>query len=109
VTTDYPSVQRAIEMDSEAIFVAKQGVDGVYTADPKLTRDAKMYQNLNYDDVVKNGIRVMDQSALLLARDFELPVHIFDFNKKGVMKRICLDEKVGTLINNEKTVLAEEI
>ncbi|WP_374121030.1 UMP kinase [Neobacillus sp. PS2-9] len=109
VTTDYPSVQRAIEMNSDAIFVAKQGVDGVYTSDPKLTTDAKLYQNLNYDDVVKNHIQVMDQSALLLARDFAIPVHIFDFNEKRVMKRICLGEKVGTLISNEKTVLAEEI
>lgn len=108
VTTDYPSVQRAIEMESDAIFVAKQGVNGVYTSDPKLTKDARMYKNLNYDDVVKNGIRVMDQSALLLARDFDLPVHIFDFNNTGVMRRICLGETVGTLISNNNTSMMDE-
>lgn len=107
VTTDYPSVQRAIELNSDAIFVAKQGVDGVYTSDPNITKDAKKYQNLNYDDIVKNDIRVMDQSALLLAKDFELPVHILDFNEKGALQRLCLGEVVGTLISKEKTLLAE--
>ncbi|ALC80538.1 MULTISPECIES: UMP kinase [Bacillus] len=103
VTTDYPSVQRAIETNSDAILVAKQGVDGVFTCDPKLDKDAKMYSHLNYDDVVTNNIRVMDQSALLLARDYNLPVHIFNFDEPGVMRKICLGEHLGTLINHEVT------
>ncbi|MGR3764040.1 UMP kinase [Rossellomorea sp. NS-SX7] len=106
VTTDYPSVQRAIETDSDAIFVAKQGVAGVFTSDPKVDRDAKMYHNLNYNDVVKNNIKVMDQSALLLARDYKLPVHIFNFEEVGMMKRIIEGEKAGTLINHEKSRLS---
>ncbi|WP_257348530.1 UMP kinase [Pseudalkalibacillus decolorationis] len=104
VTTDYPSVQRAIETNSDAILVAKQGVDGVFTSDPKLDKEAKMYSNLNYNDVVTNNIKVMDQSALLLARDYKLPVHIFNFDKQGVMKKICMGEHTGTLINNEETI-----
>ena len=105
VTTDYPSVQRAIETNSDAILVAKQGVDGVFTSDPKRDKEAKMYHNLNYDDVVKNNIKVMDQSALLLARDYKLPVHIFNFDQVGIMKRICSGKKCGTLINHEETKL----
>jgi uridylate kinase len=107
VTTDYPSVQRAIEMNCDALFVAKQGVDGVYTSDPKINANAKMYTHLNYDDVVGNNIKVMDQSALLLARDYDLPVHIFNFNESGAMIRLCLGEQIGTLISHDKTVLSD--
>ncbi|PFA67708.1 UMP kinase [Bacillus sp. AFS015802] len=105
VTTDYPSVQRAIETNCDAILVAKQGVDGVFTSDPKRDKEAKMYHNLNYDDVVLNNIKVMDQSALLLARDYKLPVHIFNFDQVGTMKKICTGQRWGTLINHEKTRL----
>lgn len=105
VTTDYPSVQRAIEMNCEALFVAKQGVNGVFTADPKVDPNAKMYEQLNYNDVVQNDIKVMDQSALLLARDYHLPVHIFNFNEPGVMSKLATGEKIGTLINAGQTIL----
>lgn len=101
VTTDYPSVQRALETECDAILVAKQGVNGVYTSDPKQNDHTKMYRNLNYNDVVQNDIQVMDQSALLLARDYNLPAHVFNFDDPGVMKRICLGEHVGTLINDD--------
>jgi uridylate kinase len=64
-----------------------------------------MYKNLHYNDVVQNNIKVMDQSALLLARDYELPVHVFNFNQVGAMKAICSGERIGTLINNGATEL----
>lgn len=105
VTTDYPSVQRAIEMNCEALFVAKQGVNGVFTADPKVDPNAKMYEQLNYNEVVLNNIKVMDQAALLLARDYHLPVHIFNFNEPGVMSKLAAGEKIGTLINEGQTIL----
>jgi uridylate kinase len=105
VTTDYPSVQRAVEMNCDALLVAKQGVDGVFTSDPNEDASARMYSSLNYDDVVLNNIKVMDQSALLLARDFGMPVHIFNFIESGAMKRLCKGEKVGTLISEGATVL----
>ena len=108
VTTDYPSVQRAIEMNSDAILVAKQGVDGVFTSDPKHNKAAKMYKKLNYNDIVRQNIQVMDQAALLLARDYNLPAHVFNFDEPGVMKRICLGEHVGTLINDDVTMLVHE-
>lgn len=104
VTTDYPSVQRALETGCDAILAAKQGVNGVYTGDPKLTDGAKMYRELNYNDVVKNNLMVMDQSALLLARDYDLPVHIFNFDEAGVMKRICTGEHTGTIIHHGPSV-----
>ncbi|MCJ7842036.1 UMP kinase [Lederbergia sp. NSJ-179] len=108
VTTDYPSVQRAVEMNCDALFVAKQGINGVYTSDPNIDRNARMYKQLNYNDVIQNNIKVMDQSALLLARDFDLPVHIFDFNESGLMGRLSSGEQIGTLISKGKTLFMEE-
>jgi len=105
VTTDYPSVQRALETNCEAILVAKQGVDGVFTGDPKLEPYAKMYSHLNYNDVVQHNLKVMDQSALLLARDHQLPVHVFNFDEIGVMKKICMGQHFGTLISHGETTL----
>jgi len=70
VTTDYPSVQRALETNCDAILVAKHGVDGVLTGDPRKEKDVKVYKSLTYDHVLDNDLRVMDQSAILLARDF---------------------------------------
>jgi uridylate kinase len=98
VTTDYPAVQRAIEMRSSALLVAKDGVDGVYTADPKKDSKARRYQTLNYDDVLSEKLNVMDHSALLLARDYQLPIHIFNFEAQGAMKRILSGEDVGTYL-----------
>jgi uridylate kinase len=103
VTTDYPSVQRAIETNCDAIFVAKQGVEGVFTGDPKINKHAQMYSHLEYNDVVKNNIMVMDQSALLLARDYKLPVHVFNFDRAGAMTGIIQGNHVGTLISSQGT------
>ena len=96
VTTDYPAVQRALQVEADAILVAKHGVDGVYTGDPHTDSGAKRFRSLSYDDFVQRDLRVMDQSALLLARDHGMPVHIFNFERKGSIQRICLGEDVGT-------------
>src|SRR5262249_39953282 len=78
VTTDYPSVQRAIEVNADALLVAKQGVDGVLSADPKHDKEAKKFSSLHYDDVLQRNLKVMDQSAFILARDYNLPMHVFN-------------------------------
>ncbi len=99
VTTDYPAVQRALEMNCDAILVAKQGVSGVFTADPKLDANAKQYATLAYEDFIFKKLTIMDQSALLLARDHQLPVHIFNFMEPGAMRQICLGgAPIGTYI-----------
>jgi uridylate kinase len=98
VTTDYPAVQRALEIQCDAILVAKQGVDGVYTKDPKKDPTAKQYKTLAYGDFIREQLKIMDHSALLLAKDFSLPIHIFNFTFAGAMKKVCLGEDVGTYI-----------
>jgi uridylate kinase len=100
VTTDYPSVQRAIEVNCQALLVAKQGVDGVFSADPKADQAARRYKSLHYNDVIQHNLKVMDQSAFILARDFGLPIHVFNFDQPGSMRRVCEGEHVGTLISS---------
>lgn len=107
VTTDYPSVQRALELRSEAILAAKNGIDGVYTADPRLDPAARRYARINYDTVIQKDLRALDQSAVLLARDHGLPIHVFDFDVPEIMSRICKGEDIGTLICSNGDVLAE--
>jgi uridylate kinase len=98
VTTDYPSVQRALELDADALLVAKHGVDGVYSADPRLTPDAVRFDELSYEDVIGRDLRVMDPSAFILARDHGLPLHVFDADRAGAMAAIVSGQDVGTRI-----------
>ena len=79
VTTDYPAVQRAIEIDADIVLMAKSGTNGVYTADPRKNPDAKRYKYIDYDDVISNNFQVADQSAFVLARDYKMPLYVFDF------------------------------
>ena len=107
VTTDYPSVQRAIEVNCDALLVAKQGVDGVLNADPKFNKDARKFRSLHYNDVLTHNLKVMDQSAFILARDYNLPMHVFNFDKPGSMKEICEGKNNGTIISGESVLELE--
>jgi uridylate kinase len=98
VTTDYPAVQRAIETRSEVILAAKRGVNGVYSADPNLDPTAHRFRSIPYNDVLDRGLSVMDQSAFILARDHELPIHVFDANEPAALLRACRGDDIGTLI-----------
>jgi uridylate kinase len=99
VTTDYTCVQRALEIQADAILLAKDGVDGIYTADPNVDAQARRYESVTYDDAIANNLRVMDQSAFILARDYGAPMHVFNFDDDGVMAAICKGENVGTHIS----------
>jgi uridylate kinase len=98
LTTDYPSVQRAIEVGADALLVAKHGVDGVYDSDPNKHPEALRFAKLTYAHVLEQELGVMDQSAFILARDHKLPMHVFDIERTGVMAAICQGEKLGTYI-----------
>ncbi len=106
VTTDYPSVLRALELRTQVLLSAKNGTDGIYTSDPRKNADARKYKVISYDSVIQNDLKVMDQTAVLLARDNDLPVHVFDFNLPGAMERICQGEDLGTLITHGKDQFA---
>src|SRR5262245_24491182 len=98
VTTDYPAVQRALELDADALLVAKRGVDGVYDSDPRQNPAAVRYTELTYDQALAAGVRVMDTSALVLANEQALTMHVFNVASLGAMRRICEGADVGTRI-----------
>jgi uridylate kinase len=99
VTTDYPAVQRALELETDALLVAKRGVDGVYDSDPKTNPDAKRYERLTYDEAIAAGVKVMDTSAFVLANEQSLTMHVFDVAAVGVMRQICEGFELGTRIS----------
>jgi uridylate kinase len=99
VTTDYPAVQRALELDADALLVAKHGVDGVYDSDPRANPEAKRYTHLTYAEALAARVRVMDTSAFVLASEQGLTMHVFDVAAVGVMRRICEGEDLGTRIS----------
>jgi uridylate kinase len=98
VTTDYPAVQRALEIRAEVLLAAKHGVDGVFTADPKHDPSARRYQTVSYDDVLRKRLAVLDQAAFILARDHGLPIQVFGADMAGTMRAICTGEDHGTYI-----------
>jgi uridylate kinase len=99
VTTDYPAVQRALELDADALLVAKHGVDGVYDSDPKHNPDAEKFTTLTYEEALAADIRIMDTSAFVLANEQALTMHVFDVAAYGAMRAICEgDDGIGTKI-----------
>jgi uridylate kinase len=105
VTTDYPAVQRAIELRADAILLAKHGTDGIYDKDPRKEPDAHRYDTLGYSDVLERDLRVMDQQAIVLARDYALPLHVFDFDERDAISAICTGENRGTYISPTTTLI----
>ena len=74
-------------------------VDGVYDSDPEINSDAVFYPELSFDDAISQNLKVMDATALTLARDHKLPIKVFNVNTKDALKDIICGEKIGTLIS----------
>jgi len=97
-TTDTAAALRASEIDADVMLMAKNGVDGVYTADPKSNPDAKKYDFINYDDIIIRGLKVMDTSSCSLCKENNIPIIVFDFAAKGAVMKILNNEKIGTYV-----------
>ncbi len=97
-STDTAASLRAMEISADAILKATK-VEGIYDADPVLVKDAKMFDKITYLDVLKNGLKVMDSTAISLCKDNGLPIVVFNLNKTGNIKRVVLGEKVGSLVS----------
>jgi uridylate kinase len=82
--------------------MAKNGVDGVYTADPRRNPDATRYDKLTYMDAIQQGLTVMDSTALTFCMDNNIPIVVFNPNDPGTIRRILMGEHVGTLVSNER-------
>ncbi|MBA4376485.1 MAG: UMP kinase [Anaerolinea sp.] len=106
VTTDYPAVQRALELRAEALLFAKNGTDGIYTADPHKDPASRRYRTITYETFIRQNLQALDQSSVILARDYTLPIHLFGFNMLGAMYRICNGEDIGTVICKDADELA---
>lgn len=98
-TTDTAAALRASEINADAMLMAKNGVDGVYTDDPRINPDAKKMDNIKYADIIKNDLKVMDTSACTLCEQNNIPIVVFDFAAKGSLNKIIVGEKVGTFVN----------
>ena len=98
-TTDTVAAQRALEIGSEALLLAKSGVDGVYNADPKKDKSATKYEVISYDEVLSKSLAVADAAAFALCRENKLPIIIFDLKNKGNIKRAVSGESIGTLVS----------
>jgi uridylate kinase len=97
-TTDTAAVLRAAEVQAEIILMAKQGIDGVYDADPKTHPDAKRYSQLSYEEALVKNLRVMDQTALALCRENQLPIVVFDMEEVGNLRKLAAGKAVGTRV-----------
>lgn len=100
-TTDSAASLRATEIDAELMLKATK-VDGVYDADPMKNPDAKMYKQLSYDQVLRDDLQVMDATAIVMCRDNNIPLRVFNMFHAGDLKRIALGEDVGTLVSGNK-------
>jgi uridylate kinase len=98
-TTDTPAALRAAEIEADAILKGTHsGVDGVYSADPKLDAGATRYEEIGFMDVIAGDLRVMDLTAITFCRDNKIPILVFDLMKKGNIRAALVGDRIGTLI-----------
>lgn len=97
-STDTTAALRAAEVEADVILMAKNNVDGVYTADPKLHKEAEKYDQLSYLDILNEGLGVMDSTASSLCMDNNIPLLVFSISEKGNIKKAVMGETIGTII-----------
>ncbi|KGA98221.1 uridylate kinase [Alkalihalobacillus alcalophilus ATCC 27647 = CGMCC 1.3604] len=100
-STDTTAALRAAEIEAEVILMAKNKVDGVYSADPSVDENAKKYSSLTYMDVLKEGLAVMDSTASSLCMDNNIPLVVFSIMEEGNIKRAVLGEEIGTVVRGK--------
>ncbi|WP_122817103.1 UMP kinase [Nocardioides pantholopis] len=98
-STDTVAVQRALESRCDVVLVAKNGVDGVYTADPNVDPSATKFDDLTYDEAISRGLKIMDQTAFALCGENKLPMVVFGMEPEGNILRVVEGERIGTLVS----------
>jgi uridylate kinase len=101
-TTDTAAALRGVEMNAEVLLKGTR-VDGVYSADPEKDKEAVKFDEITFDEVYKRGLKIMDLTAFTMCRENNLPVIVFDMNKKGNLMQVIQGEKVGTLVKSLKS------
>lgn len=100
-TTDTAAVLRAIEIEAEVIIKATK-VDGIYDCDPAKNPDAKLYNEISYREVIEKQLQVMDQTAITLCAENNLPIKVININRPGNLKKLITGENIGTLVGENK-------
>jgi uridylate kinase len=98
-STDTVAAQRALEISAEVLLMGKQGVDGVYSADPHTHPDAVKFDDLTYDEYLARDLKVADATAISMARDYKLPMVFFSLDTDGTIVRVVSGEKIGTTVH----------
>jgi len=106
MTTDTAAALRAIEIEAEVLLMAKNGVDGVYDANPRQVPGARRFETLGYIEAINRRLEVMDSTALALCMENALPIIVFDLSAPGSILRAVRGEKIGTSVGSQETVLA---
>lgn len=100
-STDTTAALRAAEIDAEVILMAKNDVDGVYSDDPKINKNAKKYDNITYMEMLNKGLGIMDSTASSLCMDNEIPLIVFSVMEEGNIKKVVLGDPIGTTIRGK--------
>jgi len=100
-STDTVAAQRALETKCEVVLMAKQGVDGVYTADPREDPTATRFDTLSFQDALLQGLKVADATAFALCMENDMPLIVFGMDDEGAILRIVRGEKIGTLVSSD--------
>ncbi|MTD43320.1 UMP kinase [Conexibacter sp. W3-3-2] len=100
-TTDTAAALRAREMHADALLMAKNGVEGVYSGDPRTDPDATFIPEISHMEALQRGLKVMDATALTICMEQRLPIHVFNMDDESNIDRIVCGERVGTLVATE--------
>ena len=106
-STDTTAALRAAEIEADAILMAKNGVDGVYNADPKKDANAVKFDELTHVEVIKRGLKIMDATASTLSMDNDIDLVVFNMKEPGNIKRVVFGENIGTTVSNKSTEQGE--
>lgn len=101
-STDTTAALRAAEIEADVILMAKNNVDGVYSADPTLVPDAVKYETLSYIEVLQQGLAVMDSTASSLCMDNDIPLIVFSVMEEGNIRRVVVGENIGTIVRGKE-------
>jgi uridylate kinase len=102
-STDTVSIQRSLEIHCDAVLMGKNGVDGVYTADPRKDPSAKRFTTLSYNRALVDNLAVMDAAALSMARDNDQHIVVFGLEQAGNVTKALLGESIGTVVSNAES------
>ena len=96
-TTDTGSTLRGIEVEADVMLKGTR-VDGIYTADPEKDPSATKFDTITYDEIIKRGLKVMDMTATVMAKENNLPIHVFNMDVKGNLRKVIAGENIGTVV-----------